>query len=124
MERTPGSIAELRDITAEMPFNETQDYLDGLPDETVIILQDEARSISPTFPTYEDYKKSHRRDFGKSTCFVGNCRLPALYPVEQYGMCERHAGIKRHYLFDLLFETKPKTPKTLIYGGPFGNAPV
>ena len=35
MERTPSSIAELRDITAEMPFNKMQDYLDGFSDEFI-----------------------------------------------------------------------------------------
>lgn len=120
----PRTVADLRLITEGMPFAKIQQYLDELPDDNVRRVQDDARKIIPTLPTYEEYKDHLRKDFGGATCFVCNCSLPALYSVEHYGMCEKHAGVRRDYLFDILFKTKPKTPKTLIYGGPFGNAPV
>lgn len=120
----PRTIADLRLMVSDMQFNEVQDFYDSLPDDTIVTLQEEARTIIPNFPTYEDFKNRRRKDFGDAHCFVAGCEERAVYPVSGYGMCEKHSGIKRDYLFDLAYKTRPQTPKPLVYGGPHGNAPV
>lgn len=120
----PRTVADLRLITEGMPFAKVQRYLDELPDDSVRMVQEDARKIIPTFPTYEEYKDRHRKDFGDATCFVGGCNEPAVYSVEHYGMCEKHAGVRRDYLFKTMWDTRPKLGKPLVYGGPLGNAPT
>lgn len=108
----PRTVADLRLITEGVPFAKVQRYLDELPDDSVRMVQDDARKIIPKFPTYEEYKDRHLKDFGDATCFVGGCNEPAVYSVEHYGMCEKHAGVRQGYLFKTMWDTRPKLGKT------------
>lgn len=72
-------------------------------------------AIIPAFPTYSEYKDSHKDPSYKGKeCFVGGCHEPAEYEGGDArfwcGMCEKHSGIRWGYLFYLLAKTGLKTP--------------
>lgn len=102
----PRSVADLQLITADMPFDAETRYLDDLPYDVVETVQDDARKIIPTLPTYEEYKGSHREDYGDADCFVGSCPKRALYPKGGYGFCEEHSGIRSEYLTNIMYECR------------------